>query len=70
MEITLNKYMILDPRDRGILKSVMWDPWLKIGQDEEFGPYIELPCDDINPWATEKMMNLGFEWTQSRTHKR
>lgn len=42
----------------------MWEPWLSVGQEDEFRPYNEPPCDYMDPWVTKKVMNPGFEWDQ------
>lgn len=56
----LKKLMTLDLRHRETLKQIMRDPRLHMGQEEELRPYSELPCDHMDPWVTEEMMNLGF----------
>ena len=56
--------MTLDPRNRGSLKQIMRGLWLNVGQGEELRSYNEPPCDNMDPWVSELMMNLGSERDQ------
>ncbi|KAF5922660.1 hypothetical protein HPG69_008033 [Diceros bicornis minor] len=40
---------------------IVKDPWVNMGQ-EKVRPCRELRCDNRDPWVTEEMMNMGFEW--------
>lgn len=62
MQKLLKKLMILNPKDRGSLKEIMWDPWLNTSQEETLRPYSE----SIDPWVSEEMINLEFEWDQTQ----
>lgn len=53
--------MTLHPRGRGRLTEITR---LNKTHEEELGPSSEPACDNMDPWVTEKMMNLGFEWDQ------
>lgn len=55
--------MTLDLSDRGTLEELMRDPWLNMGQEEGLRSQ-QSPCDNMDPWVTEVMMNLGFEQDQ------
>lgn len=68
----LNKLMTVNPRDRATLENLMKDRWLMLGQKEELRPYTQPPCDNIDPWVTQRMMKMGFEWEhiqESVTHR-
>lgn len=56
--------MALHPRGRGRLIEITRGLWLNKNQEEELRPSSEPTCDNMDPWVTEKMMNLGFEWGQ------
>lgn len=58
--------MILNTKDRGTLKQIMRDPRLNMGQEEELSLYSKPPCNDMDPWVTEEIRNLVFEWDQIR----
>ncbi|XP_019491488.1 PREDICTED: serine/threonine-protein kinase MARK2-like [Hipposideros armiger] len=60
--ILLKKLIHLNPEGRESLQTILPDPWLNEGYEEELEPYIE-PCRDvIDPWVARKMLQLDFPW--------
>ncbi|KAM5253880.1 serine/threonine-protein kinase MARK2-like [Hipposideros larvatus] len=60
--ILLKKLIHLNPKGRESLQSILPDPWLNEGYEEELEPYIEPDRDVIDPWVARKMMQLDFPW--------
>lgn len=58
----LKSLMTINPGDRAMLKNVMKDRWLNLGQEEELRPYTESPCDNMDPWVNKGMLTMWFEW--------
>lgn len=61
---TSKNLVTLNPESRENLEDFMADPWLNMDQEEELRPYCEPPSDDMDPWVTEEMLNLGSQWDQ------
>lgn len=59
--VILWQLMTLKPSDRPALRNVMKEPWLNWKQEEELRPYLEPPCENMDPWVTQRMMEMGFQ---------
>lgn len=56
--------MTLHPRGRGRLREKTSSLWLTRNQEDELRTSSEPSCVNVDPWVSEKMKNLGFEWDQ------
>ncbi|KAH8853626.1 Serine/threonine-protein kinase MARK2 [Schistosoma japonicum] len=61
----LRKMLILDPKDRSSLKSLMLDKWVNMGYapDDHLRPYRELPKSQLDDSRLKAMEKMGFTRT-------
>ncbi|VDO51371.1 unnamed protein product [Schistosoma margrebowiei] len=58
----LRKMLVLDPKDRSSLKSLMLDKWVNMGYapDDHLRPYRELPKSQLDDSRVKAMEEMGF----------
>ncbi|CAH8445477.1 unnamed protein product [Schistosoma mattheei] len=58
----LRKMLVLDPKDRSSLKSLMLDKWVNMGYapDDHLRPYRELPKSQLDDNRVKAMEEMGF----------
>ncbi|CAH8446562.1 unnamed protein product [Schistosoma intercalatum] len=58
----LRKMLVLDPKDRSSLKSLMLDKWVNMGYapDDHLRPYREVPKSQLDDNRVKAMEEMGF----------